>query len=92
MKTGTNEQSSFFYRAIAAVAMIGPILLVIAAGSMPEGLERGEFVVNGHGVVLAILAIALVLRVAYTLGFGTALKNTAADSFNFEGTFGGHST
>ncbi len=92
MKIATNEQSSFFYRAIAAVAMIGPILLVIAAGSMPEGLERGEFVVNGHGAVLAMLAIALVLRAAYTLGFKSALKNADADSNNFEGTLGGHST
>ena len=92
MKTGTNEQSSFFNRVVAVVAMAGPILLVIAAGSMPEGLERGEFVVNGHGVVLAILVTALVLRAAYTMGFKSALKYVNGNSFNFEGTFGGHST
>jgi hypothetical protein len=91
MKTRTNEEGNFFYRAIAAVAMLGPILMVIAASSMPVGV-RGEFVVKGHAVVLAILAIALVLRAAYIVGFKSALKNADADSLNFEGTIGGHST
>ena len=72
MKTGTNEHSSFFYRALAAVAMIGPIFLVFAAGTLPEGgLERGDLIVYGHGVLLAVLATALVLR---TLGFSKAFK------------------
>jgi threonine/homoserine/homoserine lactone efflux protein len=74
MKTGTNEQSSFFYRALAAVAMIGPILLVFAAGTLPEGLERGDLIVYGHGVLLAVLATALVLRAAFSLGFSKTIK------------------
>jgi hypothetical protein len=75
MKTVTNEPSSFFYRALAAVAMIGPIFLVFAAGTLPEGgLERGDLIVYGHGVLLAVLATALVLRAAYTLGFSKAFK------------------
>jgi hypothetical protein len=73
MKTGTNEQSSFFNRALAAVAMAGPILLVIAAATLPEG-ERGDLIVYGHGVVLAVLASALVLRAAYILGFSKTSK------------------
>jgi threonine/homoserine/homoserine lactone efflux protein len=74
MKTATNEQSSFFYRALAAVAMIGPILLVFAAGTLPEGLERGDLIVYGHGVLLAVLATALVLRAAFSLGFSKTIK------------------
>jgi hypothetical protein len=75
MKTGTNEQSSFFYPALASVAMITPIfLIVIAGGILPEGLERGDAIVFSHGLLLASLAIALVLRAAYSLGFSKAFK------------------
>ena len=75
MKTVTNEPSSFFYRALAAVAMIGPIFLVFAAGTLPEGgLERGDLIVYGHGVLLAVLATALVLRAAFSLGFSKTIK------------------
>ena len=80
MKTVTNEPSSFFYRALAAVAMIGPIFLVFAAGTLPEGgLERGDLIVYGHGVLLAGLATALALRAAYTLGFSRALRIAASE-------------
>ena len=78
MRTYTKTQSNFFYGALAAVAMIGPILLVIAAGTMPESPDTGEFIVYGHGLVLAILAAALVLRAAYERGFSKALSNAAA--------------
>ena len=78
MTTATKNHSDFFYRAIAAVAITAPILLVFASGALPEGLERGEFIVDGHGVILAILATALVLRAAYTLGFSNALKKISA--------------
>jgi hypothetical protein len=66
--------SDFFYRALAAVAILAPILLVFVAGTLPEGVERGELIVYGHGVVLAILATALVLRAMYRLGFSKAFK------------------
>jgi hypothetical protein len=75
MKTVMNEHSSFFYRALAAVAMIAPIFLVFAAGTLPEGgLERGDLIVYGHGILLAVLATALALRAVYTLGFSKAFK------------------
>jgi len=74
MKTSTKSYSDFFYRVLAAVAIITPILLVFAAGTLPEGLERGDLIVYGHGVVLAVLATALVLRTSYTLGFNKALQ------------------
>jgi hypothetical protein len=74
MNTSTKYQSDLFYSALAAVAIIAPILLVIAAGTLPEGLDRGDLIVYGHGVVLAVLATALVLRASYILGFNKALQ------------------
>jgi protein-S-isoprenylcysteine O-methyltransferase Ste14 len=75
MNTGTHQHSKFFYSALAAVAMLGPILLVFAAGTLPEGVQqRGNLIVHGHEVLLAILAAALALRAAYTMGFSKALK------------------
>ena len=75
MKTGTNEQISFFYPALASVAMITPIFLVIIAGGiLPEGQELGDAIVYSHGLLLASLAIALVLRAAYSLGFSKVFK------------------
>jgi hypothetical protein len=50
---------------------------------MPEGLERGQFIVHGCGVILAFLASALVLRAAYTLGFRKALKIAASVESNY---------
>ena len=79
MTTFTKNHSDVFYRALAAVAMIGPILLVFAAGTLPEGLERGDLIVYGHGVVLAVLVTALVLRAAYTWGFSKALQSSALE-------------
>ncbi|MGD0503121.1 MAG: hypothetical protein ABSD02_10285 [Steroidobacteraceae bacterium] len=74
MKTDTNERS-YFYRILAAVAMIGPISLVIGAGTLPEGSHtRGDLIVYGHEVLLAILATALALRAAYSLGVSKAFK------------------
>jgi hypothetical protein len=75
MNTGTHQHSKFFYSALAAVAMLGPILLVFAAGTLPEGVQqRGNLIVHGHEVLLVILAAARALRAAYTLGFSKALK------------------
>ena len=79
MNTSTKYHSDFFYSALAAVAIIAPILLVIAAGTLPEGLERGDLIVYGHGVLLAGLATALALRAAYTLGFSRALRIAASE-------------
>jgi threonine/homoserine/homoserine lactone efflux protein len=77
MTTSTKNRSdlgSFFYRALAAAAMIVPMCLVVAASALPEGLERGDFIVNGHGVLLAVLVAALVLRAVFARGFRKALK------------------
>ena len=69
-----SDISDFFYRALAGVAIIASILLVFAASTLPEGLERGDLIVYGHGVVLAALVTALVLRAVHTLGFNKALQ------------------
>ena len=79
MTTFTKNHSDFFYRAFAAVAIVAPILLVIAAGTLPEDLERGDLIVYGYGVVLAVLATALVLRAAYAVGFSKALTIAASE-------------
>ncbi len=77
MTYSAKNHSNLFYGVLAAVAMITPILLVFAAGTLPEGLERGALIVYGHGVLLAALATILVLRAAYALGFRQALKIAA---------------
>lgn len=79
MSTFTKYHGNFFNRAIAAVAMIGPILLIITAGTFPEDSETGEFVVYGHGVILAVLAAAMALRVAYARGFIKAWQIAASE-------------
>jgi hypothetical protein len=79
MTTFIRYHGDLFYRAIAAVAMIGPILLIIAADQLPENPETGEFVVYGHGVIVAILAIAMSLRAAYARGFIRAWQIAGAE-------------
>jgi threonine/homoserine/homoserine lactone efflux protein len=74
MTTSTKQPADFFYRALAAVAMIAPILMVFAAGTLPEGRERGDLIVYGHGVLLAILATVMALRAAFLLGIKKALN------------------
>jgi hypothetical protein len=72
--TSTESHGDFFYRTLAAVAMIVPILLVFAADTLPEGRERGELIVYGHEVLVVVLATGLVLRAVYTRGFDRALQ------------------
>jgi hypothetical protein len=83
MATSTKTHDDFIYGALGVIATIPPILLVVAAGSMSEGLERGQFIVHGCGVILAALATALVLGAAYTLGFRNALRIVASVESNF---------
>jgi len=78
----SKHHSDFIYRALAAIAMAGSILLVIVADTLPEGLERGELIVDGSGVVLTVLATALVLRTAYAVGFRKALAIATTASNN----------
>ena len=79
MTTSTKTHSGLFYGALAAIAMIGPMSLVIAVGTMPESPATGQFMVYGHGIILAVLATALVLRVAYVWRYRKILKIVAPE-------------
>jgi len=72
-----SAKTGFFARAVTAVALLGPIVLVVVAGTLPIG-ERGELIVGGHIFLVALLVTALVLRAAYDLGFERALKLIAS--------------
>ena len=75
MSTSTPVNGDYFTRALAAVAILGPILLVIIAGTLPEGEGmRGDLIVDGHIFIAATLATALLLRVAYGMGFSRARR------------------
>jgi hypothetical protein len=78
MTAFTENHSDFFYRALVAAVIVAPFLLVVAAGQLPEGLERGAVIVYGHGVVLAAASTALILRAAYAYGFRQALRIAAS--------------
>ena len=72
MSTSTNKHSKLFYGAIAAVAVIAPMGLVAAAGTMPESTETGQFIVSSFGAVLGLIVAALAVRAVYSLGFSKA--------------------
>lgn len=73
MTTSTANDKSFFTRAVAAVAILGPVLLVALAAALPDG-ERGELIVNGHIFLVGVLGVAIALRAAYDFGFERAHK------------------
>jgi hypothetical protein len=72
MNTTAHNHSDFFTRVIAAVAIIAPVLLIMIAGTLDEGLARGQLIVSGHIAVVSLLAAALALRGTYRLGFTKA--------------------
>ncbi len=79
MKTSINEYGDYFFRTLAGVAIAAPMLLVWAVSQLPEGTERGDFMVYGLGAVVAVLVGALVLRAVYNLGFSKALRIAASE-------------
>lgn len=78
MTTSAHDHNDFFLRAFTAVAILAPMLLIMIAGTLPEGLARGELIVFGHGGIVAALVTALVLRFAYVSGFSRAFKLAAS--------------
>ena len=78
MVASTDNRTDFFYATLVALVIIAPFALVIATGWVPEG-QRGNFIVLGHGVILAVVGAALVLRAVYAFGFRQALKLAAAE-------------
>jgi len=77
MPISNQQQNDWFLRTLASVAMLGPILLVLIAATLPEGLARGYLIVFGNGGILVALAGALVLRTVYDLGFSRAAELAA---------------
>ncbi len=77
MTATTNMVSAFFYRALSAVAIAAPMLLIFAVSQLPEGTERGELMVYGLGTVVIALVTALVLRAAYASGFQKGLTKAS---------------
>jgi hypothetical protein len=77
MTTSTDYRTDFFIRAAAALAILGPILLVIIAGTLPDDSARGQLIVAGHCEIVVALAAILLVRAVYYLGFSTALKRLA---------------
>jgi uncharacterized membrane protein (DUF485 family) len=78
--TSTESHGDFFYRALVALAMIVPFLLVFATRTLPLGPERGELIVYGHEVLVVVLATALVLRAVYIRVFNRALQQSQTRS------------
>jgi hypothetical protein len=68
MTPKTPHHTYLFDRIFVALAMLGPIVMVIVAGMLPQG-SRGIMIVTGHLLLAAILGSALVLRIVYELGF-----------------------
>ena len=79
MKTMIKNYSDFFYRTLAAVVIGAPMLLTLAVSKLPEGTERGEFMVYGLGAVLAVVVTTLVLRAVYILGFSKAFSIVSSE-------------
>ncbi len=76
MSNSTPIKSALFTRAVAAVAIGGPIFLVLFSGTLPQG-SRGQLIVDGHMFIVSALATALILRTVYALGFSHARKRLA---------------
>jgi hypothetical protein len=76
MIDSTPIKSDLFTRGVAAVAIGGPIFLVLFSGTLPQGL-RGQLIVDGHMFIVTALASALILRAVYALGFSQARKRLA---------------
>lgn len=76
MTVSSPVKSDLFTRALTAVAILGPILLVVFCGTLPQG-SRGEWIVDGHVFIVTALATALTLLGVYALGFSHARKRLA---------------
>jgi hypothetical protein len=77
MSISTPVKNDLLTRAMAAVAIVGTILLVMLSGTLPQG-SRGQLIVDGHVFIVTALATALILRGVYALGFSHARKRLAS--------------
>jgi hypothetical protein len=79
MNRSIKQHNYLFYRGLVAFMIAAPFFLVAAASTLPKAMARGELIVYGHGMVLAVAAAALVLRAMYVLGFRKASKMATAE-------------
>ena len=75
--TSNQDNGGFFVRAFTAAAILAPMLLVMIAGTVPDGLARGRMMVLGDGGIVAALATVLVFRAIYCAGFSRAIRLAA---------------
>lgn len=80
MMNSTLKRNDFFLHAFTPVAISVPIILIIISGTLPQGFERGEFLVDGHIGLVLILASALAIRGAYVWGYSRALRFLASQN------------
>ncbi len=73
MTSTTPSNSDLFDRIFVSLAILSPILMVIVAGMLPQG-TRGAMIVTGHKYLVAILALALAMRLVYQIGFTHAYE------------------
>ncbi len=74
MKTLSKTQTDLFFVAFTAVAFVASVILISMAAALPEGIERGAFLVDGYGAVMGMLLGSLALRAMYWAGFNRALR------------------
>jgi len=80
MMTVNLNRGEYFVRAVTAVAICAPLLVLMISGTLPEGLARGQLIVLGYSAIVGALTAAVVLRAVYGLGFSNAFKLAAATS------------
>lgn len=66
-------KTDLFTRALTAVAVLAPVLLVIIAGTRSLG-SRGGMIVAGEAFIVGGLMAAVALRIVYGMGFSRARK------------------
>jgi hypothetical protein len=59
---------------IVALAIVAPMLLITLAFEIaPNSIDRARIVLAGCKMILSLLALALMLRASYRLGFQSAV-------------------
>jgi uncharacterized membrane protein len=67
MTPETPKNVHLFDCIFVTLAIFVPIFMVIVASMLPEG-SRGDVIVYGYTFLVAILGLALILRIAYIIG------------------------
>lgn len=69
-----NTRKNYYLGVVTITAMAAPVAMVICAGLfLPEGLMRGQFIVQSFIAIGVLLGLAAALRVVYYFGVARAL-------------------